>query len=387
MTDVAESRVSSKPQLPPAWDAHVRDLQEQLRSGTFTLDHMPGYKPGEPPSIDTWHNTDYLDIYPKVWGRECGKNGIGKLREVVLTEITEYEKFAYYDLDPAYFPRMGAHAYGEIDIAKMRDQSLQYQAAMESAGVTVHRIRFPEPHVSAYGPAKSNWGAAELLVLRGGSVLPKRGVNPFGYGRAEFMALWAMANLGIPVQLAITGKGVCEAGPSFFLAEDVFVTGRGVAFNQEGLDQLLPVVQRSTGLSEDDFTALVIDFPSPYYFDPQTGVSHHPDMVLGPLDVDKVVAYPAGLDFKTWRWLKEHGYTIIEVERDEQVRYAPANVMILEPGVVIMHAEAPRAIAAVRAAGVEVIPVEYSEFLAEAGGLHCSTGQLYREPGPYSTDR
>jgi N-dimethylarginine dimethylaminohydrolase len=282
---------------------------------------------------------------------------------------------------------MGAHAYSEIDIPKMQDQSAQYQAAMESNGVTVHRIRFPEPHVSAYGPGKSNWGAAELFVVRGGSILPKRGVNPFGYGRSEYMSMWAMAILGVPVQLAITGTGVCECGPSFFLAEDVFVTGRGIAFNQEGLDQFLPVVQRSTGLDPEDFTPLVIDFPSPYYFDPATGVSHHPDMVLGPLDVDKVIAYPAGLDFGTWRWLKEHDYTIVEVERDEQIRYAPANVMILEPGLVIMHAEAPQAIAAVRKAGVEVIEVPYSEFLAEAGGLHCSTGQILRDKGPYSTDR
>jgi N-dimethylarginine dimethylaminohydrolase len=269
----------------------------------------------------------------------------------------------------------------------MRDQSLTYQAVLEDNGITVHRIEMMDPPVSAYGPAKSTWAAAELFVLRGGSVLPKRGVNPFGYGRAEYMSLWAMAVLGVPVQLAITGTGVCECGPSFFLAEDVFVTGRGIAFNQEGLDQFLPVVQRSTGLDPEDFTALVIDFPGPYYFDPATGVSHHPDMILGPLDVDKVIAYPPGLDFRTWRWLKEHGYTIVEVERDEQVRYAPANVMLLEPGLVIMHAEAPGAIAAVRKAGVEVIEVPYSEFLAEAGGLHCSTGQILRDRGPFSTDR
>jgi hypothetical protein len=379
--------VQSMPPLPDVYRSNMEATQQKLKEGRFTLNDMPGYIPGEPPSIETWHHMDYLDIYPKVWGRPCGKNGIGVLKEVVLTEITEYEKFAYYDLDPAYFPRMGAHDYASIDIAKMQDQSAQYQAALEAAGVTVHRIRFPEPHVSAFGPGKSNWGAAELFILRGGSVLPKRGVNPFGYGRAEYMSLWAMAVLGVPVQFAITGKGICECGPSFFLAEDVFVTARGIAFNDEGLSQFLPVVQRSTGLDPKDFTALVIDCPGPYYFDPATGISHHPDMVLGPLDNGKVIAYPPGLDFRTWTWLKRHGYEVVEVDRDEQVRFAPANVMLLEPGLVIMHAEATAAIAAVRKAGVEVVPVEYSEFLAEAGGLHCSTGQIYREPGPYSTDR
>jgi N-dimethylarginine dimethylaminohydrolase len=61
-------------------------------------------------------------------------------------------------------------------------------------------------------------------------------------------------------------------------------------------------------------------------------------------------------------------------------------VLLIEPGLVVMHAEAPKAIAAVRKAGVEVIPIEYSEFLKEGGGLHCSTGLIWRDRGPYSTD-
>lgn len=384
--DPEGSEIPTLPPLPPVFEERVRRMQERLRSGDFTLEEMPGYVAGEPPDIDTWHQVDALDLYPKVWGRECGKNGIGRLREVVLTEITEYEKFAYYDLDPAYFPQM-ADDYHSIDIPRMQDESREYEARLEEAGVVVHRIRFPEPPVSAFGPAKSNWGAAELFVLRGGSVLPKRGVNPFGYGRAEYMALWAWTRLGVPVLSTITGTGIFEAGPCFFLAEDVFVAGRGTAHNQEGLDQILPVVARSAGLEPQDLTTLAIDFPGSNYFDPATGVSHHPDLVLGPLDIDKVIAYPAGLDFETWEWLRKRGYTIVEVERDEHIRFAPANVMLLEPGRVIMHAEAEQAIAAVRKVGVDVIPVPYSEFLKEAGGLHCSTGQVWREPGPYSSDR
>jgi N-dimethylarginine dimethylaminohydrolase len=52
-----------------------------------------------------------------------------------------------------------------------------------------------------------------------------------------------------------------------------------------------------------------------------------------------------------------------------------------------MHAEATNAIAAVRKLGVDVVPVPYSEFPKAGGGLHCSTMEIYRERGPYSTDR
>jgi N-dimethylarginine dimethylaminohydrolase len=363
----------------------MEDMQRRLGAGEFTLEGMPGYVKGQGPSVDTWHHLDHGEIYPKVWGRECGKNGIGTLREVALTTITEYEKFKYYDLDPHYFPRM-ADDYHSIDIPKMQEQSLAYEEALEANGVIVHRVSFPEPPVSAFGPAKSTWGAAELFVLRGGSVLPKRGVQPMGYGRAEYLALWAWTRLGVPVLGAITGKGIFEIGPCFFLAEDVFVSGNGTAFNDDGFNQVRGMVARSAGLDEKDMTFLHIEFPGSRYFDPSTGTSHHPDLVLGPLDVDKVIAYPPGLDFQTYEWLRKR-YKIVEVDTDEHIRFAPANVMLLQPGLVIMHAEAKQTIEAVRAVGVEVVEVPYSEFMKEGGGLHCSTGQIWRERGPFSTDR
>jgi N-dimethylarginine dimethylaminohydrolase len=380
------SDVPRTPGIAPAYQARMTAQADAVASGTFSMDQVPGFVPGGLPSSAVTQGADALDTYQQVWGRPCGKNGIGKLREVALTEITEYEKFAWYDLDPAFFPRM-ADDYHSLDTDRMRDQSLQYETVLEELGVIVHRVRFPEPPVSGYGPSKSNWGAAELFVLRGGSVLPKRGVNPFGSGRGEYMALWAWTRLGVPPMATITGTGVMEIGPSFFLAEDVFVTATGVSHNQEGLDQVLPLVAASAGLEQHELTSLVIDSPGGIYYDPATGTSHHPDLVLGPLDVGKVIAYTPGLDHPTYEYLRSNGYQIIDVDPEEHVRFCPANVMLVEPGVVIMHAEAVKAIDAVRRAGVHVIPVPYSEFLKEAGGLHCSTGQILRDKGPYSTDR
>ncbi|HEY7282706.1 MAG TPA: hypothetical protein VID47_14060, partial [Actinomycetota bacterium] len=69
-TSAWNGQVSTKPPMPEPFAVHVGEMQQRLRSGAFTLDDMPGYVPGEPPSIETWHHMDYLDIYPKVWGRE-----------------------------------------------------------------------------------------------------------------------------------------------------------------------------------------------------------------------------------------------------------------------------------------------------------------------------
>jgi N-dimethylarginine dimethylaminohydrolase len=366
------------------YEQQTRELQERLRDGGFALADVPGYKAGQQPDPDVWHSLHYNDLYPLIYGRECGSMGIGKLTEVALTEITPYEANPMVKVDPGFFHKWEA-PFESLDIGRMQEQTLAYQAALEEAGVTVHRVPFPDPPVSPFGPMTYMWATRELLVLRGGSIIPKMGWSPFSVGRAEFLALWAFQNLGIPPIAAILGTGVCEAGPCLFLAEDVFVGALSVAFNQEGLDQLYPVVQRTSGV--DDMTFLTLRPTTRAYFDPQSGASAHPDMVLGPLDVDKVIVYPGGVDYETYTWLVRNGYKIAEVERDEQILYAPANVLTLEPGRVIMHAEARKAIAAVRDLGVDVVEVPYSEFPKAGGGVHCSTMEVHREPGPFSTDR
>src|SRR5947209_8117145 len=82
-------------------------------------------------------------------------------------------------------------------------QSLAYQAAREENGGLVHRVAFPDPPVGAFGPMRSTWAANELLVLRGGSVIEKIAVSPFGFGRCEYLALWAFSQFGIPPIAAI----------------------------------------------------------------------------------------------------------------------------------------------------------------------------------------
>ena len=358
---------------------HIEAQQEKLSEGGFKLSDIPGYVPGVFPEPETWHNIDYLDVYSRVWGREIRGNGIGKLREAALTKITSNEYNPIFEEDPAFFHKW-EESYDTLDVKLMQEQSAMYQDLLEANGVTVHRIEFPDPPVGAFGPMMYMWAARELLVLNGGSVIPKLGFSALSFGRPEYLAWWAMTHLGIPPILTITGKGVCEAGPCFFLAEDVFVAALSVAFNQEGLDQLLPVVKRSTGL--DEVHNLVIRTATRDYFDPGSGASAHPDMIIGPLDTDKVILYPGGIDFETLSWLVRHGYKMVEIERDEQVLYAPANLTLLEPGHVIMHAGAEKAIAGVRKLGVEVEVLPYGEFLKAGGGVHCSTMEILKDPGP-----
>lgn len=117
-----------------------------------------------------------------------------------------------------------------------------------------------------------------------------------------------------------------------FIAEDVFVTARSVAYNDEGLAQLESVL-RKTGTRE----ILVMKMPGFSYYDPETGCSAHPDMVLGPLNAGQAIVFPSGCDYDTHMWLRSKGHDLVEVELKEQTRFLPCNLMTLEPGKVIMH--------------------------------------------------
>lgn len=367
--------------MPSPYEQRTQKLQELVTSQSYSLSDTPGYAQGVKGNT---HGVSYQELYPLVWGRECGSAGIGRLREVAISAVNEHEFAEVFRQDPDFFHAFSD--YASLDWMRLRDQSDQYQALLEDNGVLVHRIDFPDPPVSAFGPMMYMWAARELLILRGGSVVPKMGWNPYSVGRGEYLAMWALQNLSVPILHTIVGDVVCEPGPCLFLAEDVFVSARSIAFSDGGLRQLHNLVE----LTQEgiDMTFLTLTAGGNHlYFDRNSGGSGHPDMLIGPLDVDKVLLYPGGIDFATWEWLRERGYTIIEVDHDEHVQFVPANLVTLEPGRVMMHAEAKKAIASVRRAGVEVIEVPFSEYFKAGGGLHCATMDVLRDRGPLSTDR
>ena len=366
------------------------DYQRHLHERRWTWDDIPFYEGrGARQSIAPLHDLDYLDVYERVYGRKMGCNGIGKLREVALTRITDVENQVYderfpYAADPAF---LEAHGLGRVpDIDLCRRQQEEYAAVLEGEGVTVHWLDWGDAPMGAYGPLQATWAAQELLIINGGAVVPKLGWHPFSFGRTEYMAHWAFWNLNIPTLLTISGKGaVAEAGATVWLAQDVYVVGLSAAYNQAGLDQLLDMVRLTAGV--DHLEVLTIRCQGKLYFDRTTGASAHVTNLIAPLDVDKVLAYKPGIDTATLLWLERNGYEVVEPVFAEHVRNDVCNLKILEPGRVVMAAEAKGTIDRVRAAGVEVIEVPYSGFQHAGGGFHCTTMEIYREPGPLLADR
>jgi N-dimethylarginine dimethylaminohydrolase len=364
--------------------------QEHLRTRAWSWDDVAHFYEGHgvPQSIVPLHELDHRDVYQRTYGRPIGANGIGRLREVALTTITDAEDRIYADdLPYAAAPELlDAHGVGPRGLGRLagidrcRAEQERYAALLEAEGVTVHWIDWGEDPVAAYGPMHAMWAAGELLVVEGGAIVPKRGRDPFSIGRGEWLSRWAFWNLNIPTLLTVAGTGIAEAGTLVWLAEDVFVAGDSIAYNPDGMAQVLAVVERSIRVPE--LHVVEIHGQGERSFDAETGQAAHVDDLIAPLDVDTVLCYTPGVDTMALLWLREHGYRIVPADFDDHVRHKVCNLTVLEPGRVVMPAGADETIARVREAGVEVIEVPYGGFHAAGGGLHTATLQIHREQGP-----
>jgi N-dimethylarginine dimethylaminohydrolase len=355
----------------------------ERRARDWRLADLPFADRGIDPSGWAYEGLDYLDTLPEVWGRKCGENGIGLLRRVALSKITDAELRVYDQRYPYQEDRtwLDSHGLLKADIPKMQEEQAAYAELLEQQGIEVHWIDWGESPMSAFGPMQAMWAASDLVVWRGGSVIQKTGWHPFSFGRSEWMARWLQHEVGVPILYTVQGKGVQEPATTIWLADDIWVTALSAAYNAEGNRQLEAVVRRTSGV--EDLEVHVMHLSTDRFFDRRSGLSAHITNVICPLDIDKVLLYPGGVDAGTHRWLRSKGYKIAEIDREEQITFTPANTIPLQPGVIFMVAEAKRAIATVRRLGVEVIEVPNEEFMKIGGALHCRTLRIQRDPGPH----
>ena len=342
------------------------------------LKKQPWFESGKPCRSYLFHNRDYDEEFKIIWG-EWGAQGIGKLRKVLLSRPTENDFRAIYDKEPAYY-----RIYGNKlpDFEKMQRQFESFVNALKDEDIEVNFWEQPIPAIGPYGYMRALCACTvTLLVTKAGAIMPRAAMAGWYSGYEPYL-MKKLVELGCPILHSIHGQGVvCEIGAGIWLDDNHLFLADGITANPQGIQQAKDVLN-TIGVN-------VIVGHSPGFIDlwgyPAGGVSH-PDMFLHMVDAGLALIYPNVVDYGSIEYLVDHKVRLIEGYPDEFMEYG-CNILEIEPGKIIIPAAAKKAIKALRNAGVECIDLDFSEFAkAGAGGPHCITGRLLRDPGPLLED-
>ncbi len=335
------------------------------------LEELPWFDAGQP--LHNWmlHETDFYDEVEQIWGRRWGAEGIGKLREVLVSRPTENETRPEYAREWQYYYSSAA---GNADLGRLQAQFDEYYQVLADHGVRVNYIEPPLPAIGAYGYLKNLVTlAGGGLVVRGGAIIHRMGLGSWQRGR-EVIWSKALTALGVPIYLTIHGRGIGEPGAGRWLDSQTFVFNNSVVANEEGLRQIEFVLN---GLGIEMVTTY-----SPGWIG-TTGNGNigttHADMFLVVPDHNLAVLAPHLVDYAFVRQLMRRDFRIIEVPVEEYWDLA-VNAVTLEPGKLVMNSGSPSTLRALEREGVEVIQVDFSESHKFAiAGLHCATLELRRD--------
>jgi N-dimethylarginine dimethylaminohydrolase len=335
------------------------------------LDSLPWFEPGKPLRNYMLHETDFYDEVEQIWGQRWGAEGIGTLREVLVSRPSENEIRPEYAKEWQYYY---SSAGGVADLGRLRAQFDEYYETLAGHGVRVNYLEAPVPAIGAYGYIKNLVTLAGAgLCVRGGVIMHRYGLGSWQRGREVIWAK-ALAALQVPVYLTVHGRGICEPGAGRWLDAKTFVFNESVVANEEGLRQV-EFVLSNLGIE------LVLTH-SPGWYDSigngSIGTSHM-DMVCLVPDAGVIVLAPHLVNYGFVRWLKEREWTIVEVPVEEYWDLA-VNGVTLAPGKVVINRGSPRVVEQLENLGVEVLQVDFSESQKFAiAGLHCATLELVRD--------
>ena len=338
------------------------------------LETLPWFERGKPTRNWMLHEIDFYDEVDQIWGRRWGAEGIGKLREVLVSRPTENEIRDEYAKEWQYYYSSRA---GNADLGLLQAQFDEYYAALEHAGVRVNYIDAPVPAIGAYGYLKNLVTlAGGGLVVRGGAIIHRMGLGSWQRGR-EVIWSQVLSALQVPIYLTIHGTGVGEPGAGRWLDPKTFVFNESVVANEEGLRQIEFILN---GLGVELITTHSSGWVETTN-DGNWGTSHA-DMFLMVPDHRVAVLAPQLVNYGFVRYLMRNDWKVIEVPPEEYWALA-CNGVTLEPGKVILNGGSPRVVAELEKLGIEVIQIDFSESHNFAiAGLHCATLELVRDQEP-----
>ncbi len=337
------------------------------------LARIPLYEKGKPPQ--PLFDIDYMDELEATWGRRWGaQTELGKLRSVLVQPPTWGQVASpVIKEDPGFF--IFPKGLANLDAMMRNHESLM--AILEGAGVELVYLNSPETIKGAYTELTGIDGTREATVLNGGALVgrpataSKRGL--------ERLIAQRLMEIGCPILHMVRGS-LFEPGNLVWLDERHAMIGCGVRTGMEGIREVEPVL-RMAGVEEIHIAHM------PGYLNVQSeraggpGGFYHLDMVFGMAGEGLAVIYPAGVGYDTIRYLKKKDLDLIEVPLEEVQNYA-CNLLVIEPGEVVLTEGNPLTRAALEKRGLNVHEVAFEGGRVSGRGPVCKTLPLVRDRGP-----
>ncbi|MCL4299264.1 MAG: amidinotransferase [Anaerolineae bacterium] len=297
-------------------------------------------------------DTPFEAELPRLWGDWGCSSEIGRLRAVLLhrpgPEIEQIE-------DPA------AVLFAErMNPERARRQHDAMADVYRAHGVDVHYIE----HMPLNKP--NGMFVRDLVAMTPEGAIVARPGTTIRRGEERYAAE-AMARLGVPILRTIAGTGTFEGADLLWANRDLAFVSLSRRTNAEGARQVKAELERM-GVGE------IVTVQVPWS-------EAHLDGMMAVLDRKLAIVYTVQVPYVVVEAFRRHGFRILEVTSEAEVRYGVAlNFVALEPGkIVIPHGNNASTVRMMQEAGVEVIQVEIDELMKGAGAIHCMTAFLKRD--------
>jgi N-dimethylarginine dimethylaminohydrolase len=306
----------------------------------------------------------------RVWGRSWGVyNDVGPLKMVLVhrpgNEISRMTSDKYDpsveaiidDAEQWYWRRKDPP-----DLKRMQSEHDVMVQALQAEGVEVINLE----ECSARDP-KAMFLRDTGIAVRGGVIIARMGPvgKEAGTGRRgeEAFVMRKLVELGMPILRTIHGSGLFEGGSFAYLDEQTAVIGLSYRQNEEAARQIEEV------LAVQGVTLIRVSL---------TGHSLHLDGAFLMVDDKMALVNSTRLPYWFLDLLKERKIHTIEMHHSDNPMVI--NSLAVRPGKVILPINNGEGTAErMTKAGIEIVPIDYSECQCNGGSIHCSTLPLIRE--------
>ena len=177
-----------------------------------------------------------------------------------------------------------------------------------------------------------------------------------------------LERIGVPILGELTGSAIADGGDKVWLDAKTLLIGHGYRTNGEGIAQIRKMLA--------PFGVEVHAFDLPHFQGPDAVL--HLMSVLSPISQDRAVVYEPLAPIRLLEFLKSRNITWLTVN-DTEVHTQGANILTVEPNVVVLAAGNPEIEGKLRKSGVSVHIFNGANVAVKGdGGPTCLTAPLLR---------